>query len=164
MKNIVDKVEDFGLKILEKIGLKKVANLYREHQEGMRYLIFGALATVVNIATYTACAYLIFGKFEEVLRVNLSNILAIIISILFAYITNKLYVFNSKTNNRKELFFEFGKFVSCRVVTAVMDILLMQLTVVMLCWNDILMKILVNILVIILNFIFSKLIIFKKEK
>lgn len=164
MSNIIDKLENFGLKILEKIGLKKLANLYRKHQEGMRYLIFGALATLVNIITYTLCAYLIFEEFEEILRVNLSNILAIIVSIIFAYITNKLYVFKSKTENAKELFLEFSKFTSCRIVTAIIDVLLMQLTVVTLCWNDILMKILVNIVVIILNFIFSKLIIFKKNE
>ena len=50
---MIDKIEEFGLKILEKIHLKKLADWYRKHQEGMRYLIFGALTTLVNIVAYS---------------------------------------------------------------------------------------------------------------
>ncbi len=159
----MEKIEDFFLKILDKIKLKKIADIYRNHREGMRYLIFGGLSTIVNIFVYIICSHLIFTNLNDDLKVNLSNILAIIISILFAYITNKLWVFETKTETKKDLLREFTSFIGCRAITALMDLGLMQLTVNVLRWNDILMKILVNILVIILNFVFSKLIIFKKE-
>ena len=161
---MIDKIEEFGLKILEKIKLKKLADWYREHREGMRYLIFGAISTVVNILTYALFASLILKPLpSEELRINISEIIAFIVSIIFAYITNKIYVFNSKTKNFKELMKEITSFTSCRILTEIISILMMNAAI----WfsiNDILMKVVANIVVIILNFVFSKLIIFKKKE
>ena len=82
---LVDKVEEFFLKIFEKIGLKGLADWYRKHQEGMRYLVFGALSTVVNIVSYTIFAVLILkGVENETLRVNISEIVAFITAVIFA--------------------------------------------------------------------------------
>ena len=161
---MIDKLEEIGLIILEKIHLKKLADWYRVHQEGMRYLIFGALSTVVNILTYAIFATLILRNLPvEELRVNISELVAFIISIIFAYITNKIYVFKSKTENFKGLIREITSFTSCRILTEVVSILMMNMAI----WfsiNDIFMKVVSNIVVIILNFVFSKLIIFKKKK
>ena len=153
---MIDKIEEFGLKILEKIHLKKLADWYRKHQEGMRYLIFGALSTVVNIASYAALYY----PFN--ISNAISNILAWVIAATFAYITNKLYVFNSKVNTKKELLKEIIYFYVCRLFTLVVDEGIMIVAVDKLGWNALLMKIIANIIVIILNFIFSKILIFKK--
>ena len=161
---MIDKIEEFCLKILEKIGLKALANLYRKHQEGMRYLVFGALSTVVNIVSYTLFAKLILkGISNEVLIVNISEIIAFILAVLFAYITNKLYVFKSKTENLKKLIREILYFIGCRIFTEIISILMMNSAV----WfniNDVFMKIVSNIVVIILNFVFSKILIFKQKK
>lgn len=180
--NIVDKIENFGFKVLEKIKLKSLAEWYKNHQEGMRYLVFGALTTVVNIVVYGIFAYLILKGMEsndiafslnipifgikeitkDILRVNISEIVAFIAGVLFAYITNKLYVFNSKTKGIKESLREFSAFIGCRIFTEIISILLMNIAV----WlyiNDIIMKIVSNIIIIILNFIFSKILIFKKS-
>ena len=161
---IIDKIEEFCLKILEKIGLKGLASWYRKHQEGMRYLVFGALSTIVNIAVYSIfSAILLKGLSNETLKVNISEIVAFIAAVLFAYITNKLYVFNSKTNGIKELAREIGSFLGCRIFTEIISILMMNAAV----WlriNDILMKVISNIVVIILNFVFSKILIFKGKK
>ena len=54
---MIDKIEEFGLKVLEKLHLKKLADWYRKHQEGMRYLVFGALTTLVNIVAYSILYY-----------------------------------------------------------------------------------------------------------
>lgn len=160
---MIDKIEELGLNILEKIKLKFFADWYREHKEGMRYLIFGALSTIVNILVYTLFAKLILNNVpNESLRVNISEIIAFIAALVFAYITNKLYVFNSKTDGIKSLLKEIGSFVSCRIFTEVISILMMNMAV----WfsiNDVIMKIVSNIVVIILNFVFSKLIIFRKK-
>ena len=67
---MIDKIEEIGLFILEKIGLKKLADWYRKHQEGMRYLIFGALSTLVNILSYILFALLILKSVPEELRVR----------------------------------------------------------------------------------------------
>ena len=159
---MIDKIEEFGLNILEKIKLKKLADWYRNHQEGMRYLIFGALSTIVNILTYAIFAVLILKAVPEELRVNISEIIAFIVALVFAYVTNKLYVFKSKTNNIKELIREMTSFTSCRIITEIISIIMMNMAI----WfsiNDVFMKVVANIVVIVLNFVFSKLIIFKKK-
>ena len=162
---MIDKIEDFFLKIIRKIGLGKLADIYVEHKEGMRYLVFGVLTTLVNIVVSALLYYLILSAFSDVIRVNVSNVIAIIAAWIFAYVTNKLYVFESKTNNFKELIQEIISFTVCRLATAVIEIALMNLLVTILNFDYILMKIIVNIIIIILNFIFSKLFIFKnKEK
>lgn len=154
---MIDKLEEIGLTILEKIHLKELADWYRKHQEGMRYLIFGALTTLVNIVAYSILYY--------TLHINnaTSNVLAWIIGATFAYITNKLYVFNSKVNTKTELLKEIVYFYGCRLLTLAVDEGIMIFTVDKLGWNALLMKIVANVIVIILNFIFSKILIFKKH-
>ena len=159
---ILEKVENFFLNILKKIGLGFLAKIYEAHREGMRYIVFGALATFVNIGVYAICAKLIFVGLEEAQRVDFSNYIAIGTAMAFAYICNKLFVFDSKTTGIKELLKEITSFIGCRIVSAVVEVILMRITVVNLGLNEILMKIVTNIIVMILNFIFSKLIIFKK--
>ena len=154
---MIDKIESFFLKIFEKIGLKKFVEWYKKHQEGMRYLIFGALSTVVNILVY-AIFYYVFHIDNAT-----SNVIAWIVTATFAYITNKIYVFKSKTNSFKELIKEIIYFYGCRLFTLAVDEGIMILTVDKLGWNALLMKILANTIVIILNFIFSKILIFKKK-
>lgn len=154
---MIDKLEEICLKILEKLHLKLLADWYRKHQEGMRYLIFGALSTVVNIVSYTVLYYLFH------ISNAISNILAWVIAATFAYITNKLYVFNSKVNTKIELLKEILYFYGCRLLTLAIDEGIMIGTVDKLGWNALLMKIIANIIVIILNFIFSKILIFKKQ-
>lgn len=93
-----------------------------------------------------------------------ANATALIISILFAYITNKIFVFGSKTDSVKEIFREFFSFLACRLGTGALDMAFMYVFVDILGFYDILMKILSNVIVIILNYIFSKLIIFAKNR
>ena len=166
-KNITLKIfeffENFGLFILEKLHLKKFADLYREHIEGMRYLICGGLSTVVNIVSYALGSYLLFISItDEALKVNISEIFAFVVALIFAYWVNKTIVFNSKCENIKSLIKEIFSFTSCRIFTEIISIGLMNLAVII-NMNDIIMKIIANIVVIVLNFVLSKLIIFKKS-
>ena len=155
---IVDKIEEFFLQIAEKIGLKKLANLYREHREGMRYLIFGALSTVINIVVFAICSKIVN------LSTTVSNVIAWIIAVLCAYVTNKLWVFNSKNNGNKEFIREIISFYGARVVTLALETAFLWIVIDKIGFNEILMKIISNIIVIILNYIFSKIFIFKKNK
>ena len=155
---IIDKVEEFFLKITEKIGLKKLADWYREHREGMRYLVFGLLTTLLNLLIFTICVRIIK------IPVLISTIISWIIAVLFAYVTNKLYVFDSKVIQKKELAREIISFFYARIITLVIEIVFLWATVIKLELNEIIMKIIANIIVIVLNFVFSKIYIFKKEK
>ncbi len=155
---LIDKLEELGLKILEKIGLKKLADIYRKNQEAMRYLVFGALTTVINIIVFAICS-----KMAN-LSTTISNIIAWIIAVLFAYVTNKLYVFDSKTVKLKDLAREIFSFFSARIATLVIETAFLWVVIDKLGFNEILMKIISNIIVIILNYIFSKIFIFKKDK
>ena len=155
---MIDKIEEFFLKIAEKIGLKKLADWYREHREGMRYLVFGVLSTIINIVVFAIC--------ERILHLStiISNVIAWIIAVLFAYITNKLYVFDSKTTKKQELAKEIISFFSARIFTLVIETIFLKIVIDKLGFNEILMKIISNVIVIFLNYVFSKIFIFKEEK
>lgn len=155
---MIDKVEAFCLNILRKIKLGKLADIYEEHREGMRYLVFGVLSTVVNILFFT-----IFYDFAK-LSITISNIIAWIVAVIFAYITNKLWVFYSKSENVKDLIREILSFFGARIFTLVVETIFLNIFIDKLGLNSILMKIISNMIVILLNFVFSKLWIFKKEK
>ena len=154
----LEAVENFFLNILDKIKLKFLADIYRNHLEGMRYLVFGALATIVNIVSYSMFLYLCH------IENAVSNILAWIVAAVFAYMTNKFFVFDSKTNGKKDLVREITSFFGCRLLTLVVDEAIMIVTVDKLMLNAVLMKVVANVVVIILNFVFSKLFIFKKKE
>lgn len=122
-------------------------------KETFLYLIFGIFTTLINILTY---------KILVNLNINyiIANIIAWIISVIFAFITNKYIVFNNKTSNFIK---EFLKFVISRLGTGLFDILFMFITISLLNFDDFIMKIISNIIVIILNYILSKFIVFKKD-
>lgn len=161
---LFEALENFGLWILEKLFLKKLADLYRKHIEGMRYLICGGLSTVVNIVAYVLGSYFLFiGISDATIRVNASEIFAFIAALIFAYWVNKTIVFNSKCENIQALLKEITSFTACRIFTEIISIGMMNFAVYANI-NDIIMKIVANIVVIILNFILSKVLIFKKTK
>ena len=155
---LVDKIEEFFLKIAEKIGMKKLASIYREHREGVRYLVFGALSTVINIVVFAICTKL------ANLSTAVSNTIAWILAVLFAYVTNKIYVFNSITKGFDDLTREILSFFGARIATLIIETAFLWIVIDKLRFNEIFMKIISNIIVIILNFVFSKIFIFKKEK
>lgn len=140
----------------------KIYHAFKNYLEEKRlwevfiYLFFGGLATVVNIVTY-AMAFQLFH-----LSWPVSNAISWICSVLFAYVTNKVWVFQSKTGNFKELAWEFGKFVFARVVSFGMDMICMYLFIDMLHTGNLIAKIITQIVVVIANYVFSKVFIFKK--
>ena len=135
--------------------LKKQYNKYREV---INYLVFGVLTTLVNFIVYIGLA--------KVLNVNeiLANIEAWILSVIFAYITNKLYVFKSKTKVLKKIIREFASFLACRLFSGILDIVSFYIFVKILNIDDILAKVIVAIVLVILNYVFSKFFIFKKQE
>ena len=129
---------------------------FKKYKQTILYLIFGVLSTIVNIVTYVVCTRNLNIEFL------ISNWIAWIAAVLFAYITNKFFVFESKKTNIKFLIKEFSSFVSCRILSGITEMILMYIMISLMSLNDFIVKIITNIVVVILNFIFSKLIIFKK--
>lgn len=134
--------------------MKKIRDLIIKYREAVSYLFFGGLTTVINIAVYYICAAM--G-----MPTAIANAIAWIISVLFAYITNRIWVFRSHSSG-KALMKEFGSFVACRVATGVLDEIIMIVGVDVLGIWGLGVKVFANILVIILNYIFSKLLIFRR--
>lgn len=152
----MDKDEyDFCMKFKVKKG--DVLERLRKYKEGILYLFFGVLSTIVNLGTYFI-ATRVFG-----INYLVSNVIAWFFAVIFAYVTNKFFVFEVKNVEIKFLIREFLSFVNCRIVSGVTEIVLIYLMVEILCINDFIVKIITNIVVVVLNFIFSKLIIFKKK-
>ncbi len=135
--------------------------LYLKYREVINYIFFGGLTTLVNIVGYDLLMRL--GVISDI-----ATVAATILSILFAYFTNRRWVFESHAAG-KAAWREFASFIACRLSTLVLDWAIMHIFVTMpgreadrlYC---LLIKIAANVLVIIVNFVFSKLIVFKKKK
>ena len=139
--------------------MKKIKELYLRYKEIINYLFFGGCTTIVNFISYYIPARII--GIDEVI----SNSIAWCISVLFAYVTNKIFVFSSKKENLVGILKEMFSFIFARLFTgALCDIGLFALMINILGINDIVSKITTQILVVILNYVLSKLVIFKKEK
>lgn len=138
--------------------MKQIKELYTKYKEIANYLIFGVLSTVVNFVTYYITARMI--GIDEVISSGISWFC----SVLFAYITNKIFVFESKTHGIIEFIKEMISFFLARVVSgALCDVGTFALMVKLLNINDIIAKFVTQVMVVIVNYIFSKLIIFRKR-
>ena len=142
--------------------MNKLINIYKKYQEIINYLIVGVLTTLVSIFTYFILS-LILDINNNILFI-FANIISWICAVVFAYITNKKFVFNSATFNRKEEIKLFSMFVSSRITTLLIELIFMFLTVKVLLLNDKISKVIAQIIVIILNYIISKIFVFKKKK
>lgn len=135
--------------------MNKIINIYKRYKEVINYLIVGGLTTIVSIVIY----YI----FTKVFHVNymISNAISWVGSVLFAYITNKKFVFMSKCDTKIEVIKEIYQFFKYRIISFVIDILLMYVFVELINIDDMISKVIVQIIVIILNYVFSKLFVFK---
>lgn len=133
-------------------------NIYKKNKEIINYLIFGVLTTVVSFVVY-----FIFAKVFKIDEV-ISNVISWFFSVLFAFVTNKLYVFESKETGKKTLLKEIISFYLARLFTGVVcDLGVFALMVKTFKINDVLSKLVTQVIVIILNYVLSKLIVFRKK-
>ncbi|HBG3327189.1 GtrA family protein [Clostridioides difficile] len=131
--------------------------ILKKHRETILYLFFGAFTTLVNIVSYLFFTRVILFNFM------VANALAWILAVLFAYVTNKFFVFESKRIEIKFLFKEFLSFISFRLLSGVVEMLIMYVMIDLLFVNDVIVKVFTNIIVIVLNYLFSRNIIFKTQ-
>lgn len=136
--------------------LKKIETLVRAHWDIFTYLFFGVLTTIVNYMVYLP-VYNLLG-----LSAAVSNMLSWVVAVAFAYLTNKPFVFKSHDWSAKVVVPELTKFVSCRIASGVMETVILFLTVDCMGWNGNLWKLVTQVLVVIVNYLASKLVVFRK--
>jgi len=127
-------------------------------KEVLLYLVFGVLTTLVNIIVFTLL-YRTLG-----VGTVASNVAAWVLSVLFAYVTNRTFVFESKAAGAKAVIIEAIGFFSGRIMTGLLDTVIMYVSVDILAMDDLVMKILSNVLVVILNYVISKFIVFRRKQ
>lgn len=143
--------------------MKKIIQLYKKYEEIINYLVIGGLTTLVNLVVKYALLFTVL-KAENPVQLQIAVIVSWIIACLFAYITNRKIVFKSKS---KKIIKEFVSFVTARLITLGMEMLIMYIFVTALRLNSnlwvVVWSIVAQVVVVVANYVFSKLFIFKKE-
>lgn len=130
--------------------------LFEKYKDILSYLFFGVLTTAVNYLVYLPC-YNLLGW-----SAGVSNVLAWVIAVAFAFLTNKPFVFKSHDWSWKVVWPELSKFVGCRIGSGVLETAILLLCVDLLGWDGNIWKLVTAVLVIVLNYIGSKFLVFKK--
>ena len=143
--------------------MKKIRELYKKYEEIINYLIIGGLTTLVSLAVKYALLFTVLDA-KDALELQIAVVISWICAVAFAYVTNRIFVFKSKS---KKIFKEIVSFVSSRLLTLGLEMFLMWFFVTLLKLNSdtwvIIWTIVCQVLVIVLNYVFSKLFVFKKE-
>jgi putative flippase GtrA len=129
--------------------------IYQKYKKIILYLAFGSLTTLVNIIAYFSLHKL--GGIQYLA----SNVMAWIVSVLFAYVTNRLFVFANKGQGLIFIIRECSTFIGCRLFSGLVDTTAMYLMIDLLHYNDLLVKIIANVVVIVLNYGLSQRIVFQ---
>ena len=137
--------------------MKKIKEMIRKYWDILTYLVFGVLTTVVNYIVYLP-VYNVVG-----LSAAVSNAIAWVAAVAFAYLTNKPFVFKSHDWSKETVIPELTKFVSCRIASGAMETVILLVAVDMLGWNGNIWKLITSVLVVVLNYIGSKLLVFRKK-
>ena len=140
--------------------MEKIKELYTKHKEIINYLIIGGLTFIVSMLSYYLCVVTFLNPLNPI-QLQIANVISWILAVTFAYFTNRKYVFESKNKN---IIGEMTGFFVSRLATLFMEMFIMFLTVTVLGINDKIAKLIAQIVVIIGNYLFSKLFVFKKNK
>lgn len=135
--------------------LQKIKKFVEKHWDILSYLFFGGLTTVVNYLVYLPCYNVLH------LSAAVSNGIAWVVAVAFAFLTNKPFVFKSHDWSAKTVWPELVKFVGCRVGSGLLETGILFLCVDLLAWNGNIWKLVTSVLVVILNYIGSKLLVFR---
>lgn len=137
--------------------IEKIKGGFRKYEEVISYLFFGVCTTLVNLVVY----WVAVNVFH--IHYLVATAIAWAFAVAFAYVTNRIFVFKSKARGAWEILREIVSFVSCRVFSGVCEIVIMFMGVDLLGINDNVVKIICQVLVVVINYVLSKLIIFKKK-
>ena len=155
------------LQFFLKLMPKPVQNLWYKYESVWRYCYYGAWTTVISYVTkllgqwlFSLCGY----SMEQTVPNLLNTVFSWIIAVTFAFYVNKKYVFMSKTDTRAALLHEMWTFYAARFASLFIEMGLMWLTTVYWGWNYALMAFLVQFIILAMNYVFSKLVVFKKAE
>ena len=137
--------------------IQKLRSLIHKYWDILTYLVFGVLTTVVNYAVYLP-VYNFCG-----ISAAVSNMIAWVVAVIFAFLTNKPFVFHSHDWSVKTVVPELIKFVSCRLASGVMETVILFLAVDCMNWDGNIWKLITQVLVIIINYVGSKLLVFRNK-
>ena len=137
--------------------MDRLKQLFFKYKEYILYIIFGGLTTLISWISFYICTHpLNIGTVA-------SNIISWILSVTFAYITNRKWVFESETSDFGGIVKETVGFIAGRLLSMGIETVLLWITVDMYHFNNMLMKVVIGVLVVIINYFFSRLIAFKKK-
>lgn len=137
--------------------ISKIRSLVKKYWDVLTYLIFGVLTTVVNYAVYLP-VYNLLG-----LSASVSNCIAWVVAVAFAFLTNKPFVFKSHDWSKQTVIQELTKFISCRIASGAAETVILLVSVDILHWNGNIWKLVTQVLVVVLNYFGSKLLVFRKK-
>lgn len=157
-KNMVKLVSDYINNNEKDSIMKNIKNLFKKYREIIMYLIFGVLTTVVSLAIYYLLVYTLLDP-NKALELQLANILSWVGGVIFAYFTNRSMVFQSRNKNKLK---EASSFVLARTTTLILDMVIMFVGVTVLNGNDKILKLISQVVVIVSNYVLSKVFVFKK--
>lgn len=135
----------------------KVREWFKGRQEVLRYLFFGVLTTAVNYLVYLPCYHLLNCSAAA------SNGIAWATAVIFAYLTNKPLVYKSRDWSAKTVIPELIRFAGVRAVSGLLETLIIFITVDLMSWNGTAMKLVTGILVVVLNYVSGRLMVFRKS-
>ena len=136
--------------------IKKLLSLYKKYEEIINYIVVGGITTVISILSYFLIRTIL--KSDTSLNVQISTVFSWIVAVTFAYFANRIFVF--KSNNSKKI--ESVKFITSRIMSLLIEMLVMLILTAVLKINDNIAKILVQFIIVVLNYLFSKIFVFKK--
>lgn len=142
----------------EGAGMNQIKQLYKKYEELILYLIIGVLTTVVSLGVYYACVLTVLDP-QIAWQLQTANIVSWVAAVTFAYFSSRKIVFKSV---RKDWLHEAAAFYSARVVTLLMDMAIMFLLVTVFKWNDKIVKLIVQVVVTVVNYLLSKILVFRK--
>jgi putative flippase GtrA len=137
--------------------IAKLRALIHKYSDIVSYLFFGGLTTVVNYVVYLPCYNMLHFS------AAISNVIAWVVAVAFAYLTNKPFVFKSHDWSMKTVGPELTKFVGCRIGSGLLETAIIFVTVDCLNWNGNIWKLVTSVLVVILNYVASKRLVFRKK-
>ncbi|RHW48537.1 GtrA family protein [Bombilactobacillus bombi] len=133
-------------------------NLIKKYWDVISYLIFGGLTTLINLLVF----YELY-TWHHILGYQAANVIAWLLSVIFAYLTNKQFVFNSHQSSKKAVLKELESFFFFRFLSLIIDMGILKVGIGIMQANSLIVKLLDNIIVVIANYVFSKVFIFKEK-
>lgn len=141
--------------------MNKIKNLYLKYEEIINYLIVGALTTLITLITYFLFTNTFLSNKSD-LDIQIANVLSWICAVIFAYFTNRKFVFKSKSHGSKQIQ-EIINFFASRVASLLIDMSLMFILFSIMHINDAICKLITQVVVIVMNYVLAKIIVFKKK-